>query len=330
MGPIKANHNHNNFTRVTTGNFTVTNESAVLVDKTIGAATTVTIPAAVATGSRRALFVIDAKGDAATNNITITPASGNINGTTSYVLSENYGAVMLIDDTGEWIAMRFAPAALSAGELAFLDGVTAGVAAANKALVLGASLNLGAGGSTIAITDRMTSTDGVASGTAKVFGGLAYSNTAASSAVASTSAETLFDTSYAMPANTLKAGTMVKIRYQGIATTTVANDTLLIKLVIGGVGGTALITAAAVDVANSDTFSGEFVLQCRTAGTTGTVVGTGVYKTTAAEGTMTAKDDILPSTTLNTTTQQVIGVTATWNTTNANSARLDVMTVEIY
>ena len=231
---------------------------------------------------------------------------------------------------------------LVAAELGFIDGVTAGTAAASTALVLDGSkgittitsmtvttLTAPTIAGTTAFTGRLTTTDGVASGTAKVMGGLAYSNTAASTAVASTSLETLFDTSYTMPADTLKAGTVVKIRYQGIATTTVGSDTLGVKLYIGGLAGTALITAAAVDGVNSDTFSGEFQLVCRTAGATGTMVGTGVYKTTAAEGTMTAKDDILASTTINTTASQVIGVGATWNTTNANSCRLDILTVEI-
>lgn len=161
-------------------------------------------------------------------------------------------------------------------------------------------------------------------------GGMAYASVAASTAVASTSAETLFDTFYTIPANTLKAGSVVKVRFQGIATTTVANDTLGVKLYIGGIGGTALITAAATDAANSDTFTGEFQLHVRTAGTTGTCVGVGTFKVSSAEGTMTIKDDILASTTLNTTTTQVVGVAATWNTTNANSCRLDVMSVEIY
>lgn len=211
---------------------------------------------------------------------------------------------------------------LSATEAGYLDGVVAGTPTASKAVVLDSSKGYPFDG-------RITTTDGVASGTARVIGGLAYSSVAASTAVASTSTETLFSTSYTMPANTLKAGSVVKIKYQGIATTTIASDTLAVKLYIGGLAGTPLISHAAVDAADSDTFSGEFTLVCRTAGATGTMVGSGVYKTIAAEGTMTAKDDILASTTINTTASQVIGVAATWNTTNANSCRLDLLTVEI-
>lgn len=190
------------------------------------------------------------------------------------------------------------------------------------------TLNSGTGGLTS--TGRITTTDGVSGGTARVVGGLAYSNTAPSSAVGGTSAETAFDTAYTMPANTLKAGTVMKVRYQGIATTGVGSDTFAHKLYIGGISGTALISAGAAQLATNATFLGEFTLICRTAGATGTMVGYGTYKQSSAEGTMTVKDVKLASTTINTTANQAITVSGTWNTTNANSCRLDVLTVEIY
>lgn len=184
---------------------------------------------------------------------------------------------------------------------------------------------------TTAIQGRMTTTDGVSSGTARVVGGLAYSNTAASTAlVGNVNTEQLFDTAYTIPANTLKAGTVVRIRAQGIATTTQANDAVAYKLYIGGSSGTALISAASTDAANNDTFQAEVTLVCRTAGTTGTFVATGTYKVSSAEGTMTVKDDITASTTINTTANQVIALTATWNVANAtNSCRIDILTVHI-
>ncbi len=219
------------------------------------------------------------------------------------------------------IALAVGPAADQF--LSVFNPAAAGTSEASKVVVAGSD-----GG--VAFVGRLTTTDGVSSGTAKVIGGLAYSNTAASSAVASTSAETQFDTFYTMPANTLKAGTVVKIRFQGIATTTIGSDTVGVKLYLGGIGGTALITAAAVDAADAMTFTGECTLICRTAGATGTFVSVGIYKTIAAEGTFTAKDDIVASTTINTTTSQIISAAATWNNTNANSCRLDILTVEIY
>lgn len=181
-------------------------------------------------------------------------------------------------------------------------------------------------------TGRVTTTDGVSSGTARVVGGLAYSNTAASTALTgNVNTEQLFDVSYTIPANTLKAGTVVKVRAQGIATTTQANDAVAYKLYIGGSGGTALISIASTDATNNDTFQAECTLICRTAGTTGTFVSTGTYKVSSAEGTMTVKDDITASTSINTQANQALVLTATWNVANAtNSCRVDILTVEIY
>lgn len=135
---IRGPYVFNTITTITTGNLTVTNESIVVVDKTVGAATAVTIPAPSSTGGRRCIKVLDCKGDAATNNITITAASGNINGAANYVISENYGCVELMDDGVEWIVSGTAMT-VSAAEIAFLNGVTAGTGQASKALVLDSS-----------------------------------------------------------------------------------------------------------------------------------------------------------------------------------------------
>lgn len=192
-----------------------------------------------------------------------------------------------------------------------------------------AEINQLAGGT--AFTTRVTTTDGVTSGTARVVGGRAYTNTAASAAITNTITETLFDAQYSIPANTLKAGTLVRIRYQGIATATNSTDTLAVKLYIGGLSGTALISHAATDVANNDVFSGEMSLICRDAGATGHIVGAGSYKSVpAAAGTATYKDAVLASTVIDTTAAQVVGVSATWSVANAgNSCRLDFLSVEI-
>jgi hypothetical protein len=205
-----------------------------------------------------------------------------------------------------------------------LADVTAGTSTASKALITDSSGNL-------AFNGRLTTTDGVTSGTARIVGGRAYTNTAASTAVSNTTTETLFDKSYSLPANTLKAGTLVRIRYQGIATATNSTDTLAIKLYIGGLSGTVLISHAATDVANNDVFSGEMSLICRTAGASGTIVGAGTYKSVpAAAGTATYKDAILASTTIDTTAAQVIGVSAQWSVASAsNSCRLDFLSVEV-
>lgn len=157
----------------------------------------------------------------------------------------------------------------------------------------------------------------------------AYANTAAAAAISNTASETEFSTGYTIPANTLFPGEVIDIYWQGIATATNGTDTLAIKVYLGGMLGTLLFTHAATDVADNNVFSGWYKLIVRSVGSRGTVVGFGHGKSVpAAEGTMTAKDDILASTKLNTTIPQLISVSATWsNASSSNSCRLDVLHV---
>jgi hypothetical protein len=171
-------------------------------------------------------------------------------------------------------------------------------------------------------------TNGMVPGVASL---VAYANTAASSNVTNTTTETEFDTSYTFAPNSLRAGQLIKIRFQGIAPTTNSTDTLTIKLYIGGKAGTALLSMAATDVADNNVFSGEYVLVVRTDGASGTIVGCGTFKSVpAAEGTATYKDDILASTAIDTTAAQKIAVAATWSAASTSDiVRLDILTVEV-
>lgn len=69
---------------------TTTADVYVCVNKTVGAASAVAIFSSPAAGY--VLTVLDCKGDAATNNITITPAAGNIDGAGTFVINTNFGA----------------------------------------------------------------------------------------------------------------------------------------------------------------------------------------------------------------------------------------------
>ena len=82
------------------GAVTVTTaDYVVVVNKAVGAATAVALPAGV-TGLR---FVIkDGKGDAGANNITISPAAGTIDGAATNVISTNYGSRELIYNGTQW------------------------------------------------------------------------------------------------------------------------------------------------------------------------------------------------------------------------------------
>ncbi len=169
-------------------------------------------------------------------------------------------------------------------------------------------------------------------------GGLLYANVAAATAISNTASETAFDKSATIPANTLVAGSVLKIRYSVTMPNTNGTDTTAVKLYLatdltaGAIVGTSLIAHAATDCADAMVVQGEYELIVRTAGTSGTVVGVGTYKSIpAAEGTMTIKDDILASTTINTQAIQYVAVTVTNNAANtANNTVLQFLRVEIY
>lgn len=77
----------------------------VVVNKSSGAATTVNLPSSPVTGQK---FIIkDGKGDAATNNITITPASGNIDGAATFVIAVNYGGVEIAYNGTQWNVLQY-------------------------------------------------------------------------------------------------------------------------------------------------------------------------------------------------------------------------------
>lgn len=74
-------------------------DNIIIINKTVGAATTVNLPV----GVTNTVFTIkDGKGDALVNNITITPASGNIDGLANYVINLNGGFVKFIYNGTQW------------------------------------------------------------------------------------------------------------------------------------------------------------------------------------------------------------------------------------
>lgn len=181
-------------------------------------------------------------------------------------------------------------------------------------------------------TGELRQTDGTTDAAVNGWiGGVVHAAVAAGTALTASSTETLLG-SYSIPANTLKAGTVIKLRYQGIATATNSTDTLTIKAYIGGLAGTAIITGTATDATNNDIFVGEALIQIRTAGESGTFVSMASHnKVPAASLTASPVYEFKASTAIDTTAAQVVGVSGTWSTTSAsNSCRLDIMVVEIY
>ena len=158
-----------------------------------------------------------------------------------------------------------------------------------------------------------------------------YASTAASAAITNTTDEAIFDDSVTLPAGMLKPGTRIRITAQGIATSTNGTDALTLVLRIGGVAGTALISLAATDVADDDSWLFQCELVIRTVGATGTFVGNGFHTLVpGAAGTPETRHAIIASTAINTTVAQEIGVTADWSAASAsNSCRSDFLSIEI-
>ncbi len=85
---------------VAAGDVTVsTTDHVIVVTKTSGEATNIPLPAGVL---GRTLVIKDGKGDALTNNITLTPAAGTIDGGATFVLNLNRQSATIVYDGTEW------------------------------------------------------------------------------------------------------------------------------------------------------------------------------------------------------------------------------------
>ena len=102
--PVRFRRSLRYITRVVTvaGAVTVVSGSdyIVVVNKTTGASTTLNLPISFSAGDT--YIIKDGKGDAATHKITVTPASGTIDGASTFVMSTNYQSVTLVYNGTEW------------------------------------------------------------------------------------------------------------------------------------------------------------------------------------------------------------------------------------
>lgn len=84
-----------------TGNYTASaTDYVVVINKVTGAATGVTLPSTPTIG--RLVLVKDGKGDAGTNNITVSPAAGTIDGVASIVMDQPYEAYEFVYNGTNW------------------------------------------------------------------------------------------------------------------------------------------------------------------------------------------------------------------------------------
>ncbi len=152
-----------------------------------------------------------------------------------------------------------------------------------------------------------------------------YSNTAASASLNNTSTETDFGLDFSVPANLLKAGDILKIKFAGIVTGVTSTPTLNIKVYLGT---TALVATGTVSVLANGLFVGECQVVVRTAGSGGTMIAEG-WTVEGVPGTAVPTPFLLASTTLNTTIANAVYVSGAWSAaSSSNAARLDVLTVE--
>lgn len=151
----------------------------------------------------------------------------------------------------------------------------------------------------------------------QVAGGyLDSSQTSNSTTITNTTTETAFSVSRTLPANALRAGSMVKVTASIRCLSTNSTDTLTIR---GRVGGSDIVVSGAVDVANNDTVEVSFWLKARAApGASVAVVGNGhVIFSTGANGTLSTASVLPDSQTLATNGTLVVDVTAQWSVANA-------------
>lgn len=86
---------------MTSGSSITMTTTMLLVNKTSGSATAVTLPVSPITFTQT-YTVKDQKGDSGTNNITVTPSSGTIDGGSSFVISTNRMAASFVFDGTNW------------------------------------------------------------------------------------------------------------------------------------------------------------------------------------------------------------------------------------
>lgn len=175
-------------------------------------------------------------------------------------------------------------------------------------------------------TARLTVRDNVTGGTDRVVGGRAFSSTADSSAVTSTTSATAFDVTYDIPANTLKAGSTVRVRavIRCTAQAGTTDATYAIRI-----GGTVVVQGAAItDPAVGEHAVIEAWLTARAApGAAVTCVGGG-YVIDAGNNALVTASTMAP-TALATNAALTVDLTALFAAADATAAVLESLIVDV-
>ena len=170
------------------------------------------------------------------------------------------------------------------------------------------------------------------SGSQMHVGGQAATKTAATT-LTNSNTETALD-SLVIPANSLVAGSTIRVRAMAIVTAVTSNPDLQFFLSLGPTA-TALasreemLATTDAEVQANDVFYVDAIIQVRTVGTGGTAVAMVQYQDPDAVGTAT-KRIIKASFTLNATVQSTLAISAQWSAASAsNSCRSDLFVVDV-
>lgn len=177
-----------------------------------------------------------------------------------------------------------------------------------------------------AFTGRVTTTDGVGSGTARVVGGVAsVATTAGTLGPTGGTAETTLQ-SYTIPANTLKAGTVLRVVATTRCTAETGTTTFTGKLKLGS---TALVTMGAFDLAAGDYQRIELEIVSRAAPSgSAAVVVTGTALGLAA-GAAVSNAIVLAPANYATNGALVLALTGQMSASDANAVASDQFVVEV-
>jgi len=177
-----------------------------------------------------------------------------------------------------------------------------------------------------AFTGAVTTTDGVTSGTARKVGGTASVATAAGTVGPSTGTNETTLQSYAIPASTLKAGTVLKVVATMRCTAETGTTTFTGKLKLGS---TALVTVGPFDLASGDYQRIELEIVSRAApGASAAVVVTGAALGLAA-GAAVSNAIVLAPANYATNGALTLALTGQMSASDANAIASDQFVVEV-
>ena len=165
-------------------------------------------------------------------------------------------------------------------------------------------------------------------------GGQANADVAAGTALTATATEANL-TQYAIPADSLVAGSTIRAQYAVVASAVAGGtDNLIVDLTLGasatGSGNESTVVNAAFDVNTAgDCALGDVVIQIRTAGASGTAVAWGSLSNPDTSGVLAGVSYFKASFAVNTTVLNYLTVTGKWSNGDANTCASQAFIVDI-